>query len=147
MPRAFESHYVARFLEEMVKEGSAMFVTDITQIDNPGDYTQKSLESVAKNRRRSELNLALFELLLTKLAVQPEDATWQRVYNIGFSGSYDAPMYSVGEHMVGSVIEKYGNAQYVEWLQTQPLTIVRKYAELTEQPWLLDTVTGILNGK
>ena len=49
--------------------------------------------------------------------------------------------------MTSSVIEKYGNALYLEWLKKQPLTIVRKYAELTEQSWLLETVTVILNGE
>lgn len=136
MPKASKTDYVEQFLYEMIREGSATVIADMKKVQKPGHYTRLSVASLKKNDRRATTNRYLFKLLLQALHNESSESDWRQVYDIGFSGNYDAPMYSVGAEMTRAVISEVGVEQWLLWLKTEPVLVVREFARLKKLSWL-----------
>ena len=124
-----KSNKVAFLLDQMLREGSAVYAADFTKISSLGYYVDFSKKEYERNFRRMESNFALFESLIYQAHYDPE-ANVDSLYNIGLSGMYQSPLYYVGYHMI-SLIERYsGRQELIALLNESPDKLVLAYNKL-----------------
>jgi hypothetical protein len=116
-----------RFIYEMLQEGSAMVVANMEDVTSPGSYTELNIRQIRKNKSRQPLNWSLFNMLTLSLLDEDSESNWNTVYNIGFSGSFDAPMYSIGSIVFDSVTKDIGTNKILCWLEHQPMQVMRYF--------------------
>ena len=116
-------------LDQMVKEGSATYVADFSKIKTSGSYVDFSKKEYSRNFKRLKTNFALFENLLFQ-AKHDKNVDLEALYNIGYSGMYQSPMYYVGYHII-KLIEKYkGKQALISLLNKSPNKLLLLYVEL-----------------
>lgn len=133
-----------KFLLDIIIEGSAVHVADISKIKQPGEYTKKGLAALKKNERRMQYNFDLFDALLNQLTTNPSEKKYQQVYNIGLSGAFDSPLYSVGAHIVQTVEKTKGRQFLTCLLKNNPLALFGEYDAFpsTQSDYALGFVTS-----
>ncbi len=100
---------VLRLLDAVVREGTAQYLVDFSQIENPGFYANLNQKILKTNSRRLEQNFDPLETLLVHLSTNDDDATYQKAYSIGVSGMFDSPLYSVGEEVTRVLVSRYSH--------------------------------------
>lgn len=129
MPSPNEGDLVQKLLSEVIREGSATAIADFSEIEG-GHYSKKSQETLNKNKRRMGDNFALLEMAISYLRSQPNDTSYAFVNNIGLSGQFDAPFYSVGAAIVSALEEHDGRQALVCLLSLAPSSVFARYHEL-----------------
>ena len=123
---------VARSLELLrntLDEGTASVVGDPLEIQNAKGYVTWFQMKYRKNIVRMQTNFALLDSLLYRLYTDP-NADSDKLYNIGFSGIWESPLYFVGYRMA-KVIEKYkGRAAIATAIGRSPLEFFNLYVEI-----------------
>ena len=110
-------------------EGIASMVGDPLEIVNGKAYIEWFGQKFRRNLRRIEQNFALFETMLFRLYYD-QDIEFGQLYPLGFSGSWDSPLYFVG-YYIGRAIEKYkGRKVLVELLKDTPSVFFMNYIEI-----------------
>lgn len=116
-------------LRNTVNEGTASMVGDALLLPGGKPYSDFLRAKYKKNLGRGKSNFALFEALLYRAYNDP-GADYDQLYNLGFSGAWDSPLYFVGYQM-GKVIEKYKGKEAVRALVgAEPLQFFNQYMEI-----------------
>jgi len=116
-------------LQQTIGEGTASMVGDPLRVSGGGSYVAWFRGKFERNLARIESNVALFDVLLYRLYHDP-DADYQAVYKLGFSGTWDSPLYFVG-YRIGRMIEKYdGRDALTDLLQRPPTAFFLRYIAL-----------------
>ena len=117
-------------LNETLVEGSASLVGDPTAVDG-GTYVEWSRKKYNRNLARIEQDFRLFELILYRLSSDPK-SRFGDYYQLGFSGSWDSPLYFVGYSMAKTMMVHEGKTRLVELYSLGPLEFFREYIALYE---------------
>ncbi|MEM9076347.1 MAG: DUF5700 domain-containing putative Zn-dependent protease [Bacteroidota bacterium] len=113
-----KSNKINYLLDKLIKEGMATYVADFSKIEASSAYVDFSKKEYQRNFRRLETNFALFENLIFQAQNDPHsDVTL--LYNIGYSGMYQSPVYYVGYHIV-KLLDKYLGREALINLMGQP---------------------------
>ena len=116
-------------LQHTVAEGTASMVGDPLALPAGKPYTDFLRAKYKRNLDRIATNFALFEALLFRAYHDP-GADYDQLYRLGFSGTWDSPLYFVGYRM-GRVIEKYeGKAAVRELIGAEPARFFARYVEV-----------------
>lgn len=116
-------------LQSTLQEGTASVVGDPLEITNGKKYISWFQGKFKNNLRRIDTNFALFDTLLYRLYNDAEADTG-KLYNIGFSGTFDSALYFVGYRMA-RVIEKHKGKQAIaSAISENPLQFFNQYIEL-----------------
>lgn len=116
-------------LRNTVNEGTASMVGDALLLPSGKQYSDFLKAKYKKNLERIRSNFALFEALLYRAYNDPR-ADYNQLYNLGFSGTWDSPLYFVGYRM-GKVIEKYKGKEAIKALVgVEPLQFFNQYVEI-----------------
>ena len=115
-------------LNETLVEGSATLVGDPTDIIG-GAYVEWSKKKYDRNLVHIEQNFRLLELIIYRLANDPE-GRFGPYYQLGFSGSWDSPLYFVGYKMAKTLMEYEGKPRLVELYSQGPIPFFRAYIKL-----------------
>jgi len=116
-------------LQNTLNEGTASVVGDPLEIADGKAYISWFQTKYRNNLRRINVNFALFDTLLFRLYHDP-DANANQLYNIGFSGMLDSPLYFVGYRMA-KVIEKYkGKDALARAIGDPPIEFFNQYVEI-----------------
>ena len=108
----------ARMLaENLFLEGTATLVGDPMNFEGDGSYLEFLQDKHTRNLRRINENFALFEALYFRAANDPE-VPFGPIYNLGFSGGWDSPLYFVGFHITQGLEKHLGRERLVEILGT-----------------------------
>lgn len=120
-------------LDQIVREGSAVYIADFSKVNSKeGKYINFSKREYRRNFRRMKSNFALFEILVQQIH-QNKSVSIDEVYNIGFSGQYQSPLYYVGYHII-KVIEKYkGKNELLKLLKKSPINLFITYNKLSDK--------------
>lgn len=128
-PNVRNSH---NLLLNTLKEGTASVVGDPLEVAGGKKYTTWFQGKFKNNLRRIDANFALFDTLLFRLYNDPS-AEPGRLYNIGFSGSFDSAMYFVGYRMAKS-LEKYeGKGAIAASISDDPMKFFARYIALYQK--------------
>src|SRR2546425_474226 len=128
-PNAFKAEGL---LVATISEGTASMVGDPLRASGGGTYLRWFRDKFERNLARIDANFALFETLLYRLYHDPE-ANFEELYRLGFSGTWDSPLYFVG-YRIGKAIEKYDGAEAIAHLLGQPCTaLFLRYMSLYRQ--------------
>jgi len=121
-----------RLLVATISEGTASIVGDPLLVSGGGNYVKWFRDKFERNLARIDGNFALFETLLYRVYHDPE-ANFQELYKLGFSGTWDSPLYFVG-YRIGKAIEKYDGPEAVAHLLEQsPTAFFLRYMSLYRQ--------------
>lgn len=124
-----EENKVGYLLDQIVKEGSATFVADFSKVSSSGAYIDFSKKEYENNFRRMKTNFELFEIILFQAKNNPA-TNIDALYDIGYSGRFQSPLYYVGYHIM-KLIEKYkGKKALINLLSQLPETMILTYNEL-----------------
>lgn len=104
-------------LSNLFLEGTATLVGNPMNFEGDGSYLKFLQDKHTRNMARIEQNFALFEALYFRIANDPQ-APWGPIYNIGFSGTWDSPLYFVGFHIVEGLERHLGRERLVQMLST-----------------------------
>ena len=116
-------------LRNTVNEGTASMVGDALLLPSGKQYSDFLKAKYKKNLDRSKSNFALFEALLYRAYNDP-GADYNQLYHLGFSGTWDSPLYFVGYRM-GKVIEKYKGKEAIKAsVGADPLLFFNQYVEI-----------------
>ncbi len=116
-------------LRNTMDEGIASMVGDALLLPSGKQYSDFLRAKYKKNLGRIESNFALFEALLYRSYNDP-GVNYNQLYNLGFSGTWDSPLYFVGYRM-GKVIQKYKGKEAVQALvAAEPLQFFNQYIEI-----------------
>lgn len=116
-------------LDSTVNEGTASMVGDALALPGGKQYSDFLKAKYKRNLDRIKGNFALFELLLYRAYNDPQ-ADFSQLNNIGFSGTWDSPLYFVGYRM-GKIIEKYKGKDAIKGLVgADPLQFFNLYMEI-----------------
>lgn len=116
-------------LRNTVDEGIASMVGDALLLPGGKEYSDFLKAKYKKNLGRIESNFALFETLLYRAYNDP-GVNYNQLYNLGFSGTWDSPLYFVGYRM-GKVIQKYKGKETLQALvAAEPLQFFNQYIEI-----------------
>lgn len=123
---------VSYLLDQMIREGSATYIVDFSKASSSGAYINFSKKEYENNFRRMEINFALFENILFQAKYDPM-VNIDFLYDIGYSGLCQSPLYYVGYHMM-KLIEKYNGKQaLVSLLSQPPYKMILSYSELCDK--------------
>lgn len=131
IPKPVEDDWLGKLLSETLREGSATAIADFSTIDG-GQYTQLSQSALKKNARRLHDNYALLDMAAGYLRSHPNETAYASVNNIGLSGQFDAPFYSVGANIVQAIEKQYGRDVLVCLLAKSPEHIFALYGALSD---------------
>ena len=121
----------AALLLTTLKEGTGSVVGDPRTVATPGSYNSWFTDKYKRNLDRLPQNFALFETLLFRLA--HDDVPLARLYNLGFSGTWDSPLYFVGYRMA-QVLEKYDGRESIQRAWSRPpAEFFRRYIALARE--------------
>ena len=116
-------------LQNTVNEGTASLVGDAFLLPGGKQYSDFLKAKYKRNLDRIKSNFALFEALLYRAYNDPE-ADYNQLYNLGFSGTWDSPLYFVGYQM-GKVIEKYKGKEAIKAsVGADPVLFFNQYIEI-----------------
>lgn len=131
---------VEHLLSEIIKEGSATAIVNFNDIKDGGAYTQKSQQQVATNNRRMQSNFDLFEVSLAYLIATPNSQQAQRIYNIGLSGSFDAPFYAMGATMFNAIEQALNRETLLCLVALPPQHFFKAYIDVSQKDPNLPTL-------
>lgn len=129
----------AALLRPLLSEGTASMVGDPLTVASPKAYTAWFSDKYNRNFRRIEQNFALFETMLFALANDPA-ASMDRLYNLGYSGTWDSPLYFVGYRMAKVIERNDGRGAIAKFIARDPAAFVARYVELTKKDHAADVV-------
>ncbi len=116
-------------LRNTANEGTASMVGDGLLLAGGKPYSDFLKGKFKKNLDRIKTNFALFETLLYRAYNDPT-ADYGQLYNLGFSGTWESPLYFVGYRM-GRVIEKHkGKDALRSLIGAEPLRFFEQYMEV-----------------
>jgi hypothetical protein len=119
-------------LSNTVNEGTASMVGDALLLPGGKQYSDFFKAKYKKNLDRIKSNFALFEALLYRAYNDP-GADFGQLNNLGFSGTWDSPLYFVGYRM-GKVIEKYKGKEAIKAsVGRDPLEFFNQYIEIYQK--------------
>ncbi|WP_417318840.1 DUF5700 domain-containing putative Zn-dependent protease [Emcibacter sp.] len=133
MPPAPENDPVRLIMFEAIREGAASTLADFNKVDSDARYSRASKRSLRINHHRMPLNFTLLEMAISHLGGNQDGERYKEVYNIGFSGSFDAPFYAIGQTVIGAVDEAFGRPHLVCRLETSPEVLFLDYLDLTKK--------------
>ncbi len=132
MQQTFTPNTPAELLNNVLREGSALHIASFSKIEGGGRYTELSREQEADNTRRLEQNFELLDMAVSYLQRYPGEQAYGAANNIGLSGSYGAPFYSVGAKIIETVSTSDSQAAVVCYLEKNPLALYVRYQEVAE---------------
>ena len=109
-------------------EGSATYVANPLAIHNPKKYTLFQQEKFERNLSKIKESFYLFDALLTKAASKNADG--DLLYNIGYGGEWDSPLYFVGFVICSAIENKYGKYYIKKYLTESPIRLLLDYISL-----------------
>jgi hypothetical protein len=115
-------------LNETLVEGSATLVGDPTGV-NGGSYVEWYRKKFDRNLARIDQNFRLLELMLYRLS-KDSGSRFGQYYQLGFSGSWDSPLYFVGYKMAKTILDHRGKPRLVELYSEGPIAFFREYIAL-----------------
>ena len=125
---AEDSSPVQAILSQTLREGSASLVGDPLKVSG-GEYVKWFQEKFRRNLSRIEQNYLLLELILYRLSNEPE-SNFEQYYSLGFSGSWDSPLYFVGYNMAKTILQYKGAQKLVELYSRTPAAFFKEYITL-----------------
>lgn len=131
MQNDYPGDLVQRLLNRVIREGSATYVADFRKIAEPGHYASLSQRMLETNDSRVQQNFDLLDISIGYLVNENTEEAFERVNNIGLSGSFDSPFYSVGETVTRAIVDEYGNPGLVCILKAQAKTGFAIYRSLS----------------
>ncbi|MEP7373208.1 MAG: DUF5700 domain-containing putative Zn-dependent protease [Chitinophagaceae bacterium] len=109
-------------------EGSATYVANPLAIRNPKKYALFQQDKFKRNFDRIRESFYLFEALLMKAASKNADG--DLLYNIGYGGEWDSPLYFVGFVICNTIENKYGKYYIKRYLAEPPIRLLLDYISL-----------------
>lgn len=118
-------------LESTMDEGTASLVGDPLEIQNGKAYIEWFQGKFRRNLNHLEMNFALLDTLLYRAYNDADASASSRyLYNMGFSGIWESPLYFVGYRMA-KVIEKYkGRGAIAGAIGKSPVKFFADYIEI-----------------
>lgn len=139
MPIPDAKHYLPRLLSDVIREGAATAIADFNQLPAGGKYTDLSQKDLQTNSRRLKQNFQLLDLAIGYLQTYNTERGYSAINNIGLSGSYGSPFYSVGATVFSTIERKLGKDKLLCLLQRPAIEIFATYNDLAAQdPSLTD---------
>tara|TARA_R110002096_G_scaffold280753_6_gene474886 strand:+ start:714 stop:1790 length:1077 start_codon:yes stop_codon:yes gene_type:complete len=142
MPEVRGGGPFVELLAAIVREGTATAIADFSDVDSEGAYTKLSKRILDVNARRVQQNFDLLDMAVGYLQARPTAKGYEVVNNIGLSGSYDAPFYSVGALITETIEAKYDQKYLVCLMKTSPEFFFAAYLELQKQDDTLPKLGG-----
>jgi hypothetical protein len=130
-------------------EGSATYVANPLMIPNPKKYGLFQQEKFERNLDKIKESFYLFDALLMKAGAK--DADEELLYNIGYGGKWDSPLYFVGFVICRTIEKVYGPHYIKKYLAQSPLRLLLDYISLYKKDsdikyrFSLETETIIFN--
>lgn len=137
MPRPQDGDLMQKLLSEILREGSATAIADFSEIEG-GPYTKLSQDTLSKNERRMDDNFALMDLAVGYLKAHPNKDSYSFINNIGLSGQFDAPFYSVGATIFNALEMHDGREALMCLLSQVPSHVFARYHQLKENKVVAD---------
>ena len=109
-------------------EGSATYVANALTIPNPKKYALFQQEKFERNLARIKESFYLFDALLMKAGSKNADG--DLLYNIGYGGEWDSPLYFVGFVICSTIENKYGKYYIKKYLTASPIRLLLDYIYL-----------------
>lgn len=109
-------------------EGSATYVANPLTIPNPKKYALFQQEKLERNLDRIKESFYLFEALLMKASSKNADG--DLLYNIGYGGEWDSPLYFVGFAICNTMENKYDKYYIKKYLTESPISFLVDYISL-----------------
>ena len=114
--------------ENIYLEGSATYVANPLTIPNPKKYALFQQEKLERNLDKIKESFYLFDALLTKASTKNADGGL--LYNIGYGGEWDSPLYFVGFEICSTIENKYGKYYIKKYLTESPIRLLLDYISL-----------------
>ncbi len=121
-------------LKDLFNEGTASFIANPLNIQNPKPYTKWFQSKYKLNFRRIDENFELLQSMIIRLFYDKE-CNYNNVYNLGFSGKWESPLYYVGLRMCELIEKKEGQFILNEYLRKSPVEFIvayQKYAKMED---------------
>ena len=116
-------------LSSTFNEGTATWIADPLEISGGGAYLDFFRNKYQKNLMRIGGDFTLFDTLLYRLYSDPQ-ADETQIYDLGFTGIWDSPLYFVGYQM-SKIIAKYeGRAAVTTLVGKNPALFFNRYIHL-----------------
>jgi hypothetical protein len=112
-------------------EGSATYVANPLTIPNPKKYALFQQEKLERNLDKIKESFYLFDALLMKAGAKNVDE--DLLYNIGYGGEWDSPLYFVGFVICRTLENKYGKYYIKKYLTESPINLLLDYISLYEK--------------
>ena len=120
---------VEQLLQKAIREGTASYVCDPLNIKDGGGYTEWYSRKYLRNLNHLKLNFDLFETLIYR-AYHDSDVPLRDLYNIGFSGALESPVYFVGYAMAREIERISGRDTLLELMQKPSAEFFAHYAAI-----------------
>ena len=109
-------------------EGSATYVANPLTIPNPKKYGLFQQEKFERNLSKIKESFYLFDALLLKAGSKNADE--DLLYNIGYGGEWDSPLYFVGFEICRTIENKSGKYYIKKYLTESPIRLLPDYISL-----------------
>ncbi|MBD1393778.1 DUF5700 domain-containing putative Zn-dependent protease [Mucilaginibacter glaciei] len=108
-------------------EGTANLVGDFANVKTSGMLTIMQRDEEKKNNNRRRENFLLLESMIYKAYNDTASRTFDRMYNIAFSTSYDEAGYFMGYEMAKKIEQYSGRKAIADMLVQDPLVFFEEY--------------------
>ncbi|MCK8479792.1 DUF5700 domain-containing putative Zn-dependent protease [Psychroserpens algicola] len=127
MPTASQINYVIPINTYM--EGVASYIANPLLINNPDKYVEFNQRKYKRNFKRIKESFLLFESLIN-YSKEVDSSQLNSIYNIGFSGNWDSPLYFVGFEICAQIEKEYGEYSIREYINKVPTQLFIDYINL-----------------
>lgn len=116
--------------QDTMNEGIASRVGDPLAVSDGKAWIEWFRGKFRRNLERLEASFALFDTILYREARDPA-APMDRLYQIGFTGSWDSALYFVGYEMARVIEEEDGAAGVARLVEAGPIPFFERYVAIS----------------
>lgn len=123
------TQWTRRFLRHLVEEGTASLFTRPPADRAATPYSTAEYATVARNAKRINGIVAMFESLAYRLNLKPprNAAEYDRIYGLMFYTDFDETAYELGWLMMATIEKKDGKSAVFDILKNDPKHFILRY--------------------
>ncbi len=123
-----EKNQLYKILENLYMEGTASYIANPLLLKSSHKYSKFLQQKYNRNLNKLNESFYLFESMLSM--IEQKNANYELLYNLGYGGQWDSPMYFVGFEICRQLERVYGKYYIKKFIDMPSTFFIIEYIEL-----------------